>query len=253
MIDTKAPVVTCDPAALDPADETEFGMSTKSDVDHPAPTCDFPDEPISLVDIQSQNNQDTFVINSQALALLESIHGKVAVIAMAGLYRTGKSSMLNWLLGKNRSRGFKVSSTVQRCTRGLWIWGHPIVREDPVTGETLSIVILDTEGLGGLEASQEYDVRLFSLATLLCSKLIYNSVGSIDDKAVSGLSFIANLTQHIQVSVEKVETPKDLSSYFPSFTWIVRDFSLRLVVRHEVVEVAEILNIHELDIFFIYF
>ena len=29
--------------------------------------------------------------------------------------------MLNWLLGQQH--GFKVGPTVERCTRGIWLWG----------------------------------------------------------------------------------------------------------------------------------
>ena len=42
------------------------------------------------------------------------------------------------------------------------------------TGERAWVVALDTEGLGGVEANQTYDARIFSLATLLCSHLVYN-------------------------------------------------------------------------------
>ena len=44
-----------------------------------------------------------------------------------------------------------------------------------------------------------YDTRIFSLATLLCSTLVYNSLGSIDENAINNLSFVANLAQHIKV------------------------------------------------------
>ena len=70
------------------------------------------------------------------------------------------------------------------------------------SGEPCWVVVLDTEGLGGLEADQHYDTRIFSLATLLCSTLVYNSLGSIDEGAISNLSFVANLSQHVRVSDE---------------------------------------------------
>ncbi|RHZ38683.1 hypothetical protein DYB26_015773 [Aphanomyces astaci] len=162
--------------------------------------------------------------------ILQRIDGKIAVIAMAGLYRTGKSSMLNWLLGKQS--GFRVGPTVERCTRGIWLWGRP-QQHTLANGEECWVLMLDTEGLGGLEASAQYDVRIFSLATLLCSKLIYNSQGSVDEKAVNGLSFIANMTKHIRVRAEEGDGQSgggdEISSFFPSFTWVVRDFTLELV------------------------
>lgn len=41
----------------------------------------------------------------------------------AGKYRTGKSFLLNCLLG--RQSGFVVGPTVEPCTKGIWIWGEP--------------------------------------------------------------------------------------------------------------------------------
>jgi len=130
---------------------------------------EFPDEPIAL--LHFDDKEDKLLVNQDALRILQKIDGKIAVMAMAGLYRTGKSSMLNWLLGKQS--GFRVGPTVERCTRGIWLWGRPQKHLLP-NGEDCYVLMLDTEGLGGLEASQQYDVRIFSLATLLCSKLIYN-------------------------------------------------------------------------------
>ena len=79
------------------------------------------------------------------------------------------------------------------------MWGAPR-RATTVTGETLALVFLDTEGLGGLEVDQKYDVQIFALATLLCSHLVYNSLGSIDENTINNLSFVANLSQYIRVN-----------------------------------------------------
>ncbi|KDO26951.1 hypothetical protein SPRG_07664 [Saprolegnia parasitica CBS 223.65] len=189
----------------------------------------FPDEPIALLHFDEK--EDRLQVNEKAMEILQKIEGKISVVAMAGLYRTGKSSMLNWLLG-NQS-GFRVGPTVERCTRGIWLWGRPQKHNLP-NGEPCYVLMLDTEGLGGLEASAQYDVRIFSLATLLCSKLIYNSQGSVDEKAVNGLSFIANMTKHIRIRADASGDDADaageeFSNFFPSFTWVVRDFTLELV------------------------
>ncbi|TMW69572.1 hypothetical protein Poli38472_001728 [Pythium oligandrum] len=198
---------------------------------------DFPEEPIPLITFSE--NEDQLLVNEDAVNILKRIDGKVAVVAMAGLYRTGKSSMLNWLL--DRQAGFRVGPTIERCTRGIWLWGHPQKRQLS-NGEDIWVLMLDTEGLGGLEASQQYDARIFSLATLLCSKLIYNSQGSVDEKAIGGLSFIANLAKHIKVSADPGNRSSIASNanggeddvmqfhqFFPSFLWVVRDFTLELV------------------------
>ena len=67
-------------------------------------------------------------------------------------------------------------------------------------GEKVNLIVLDTEGIGGTRATVEYDTRIFSLAVLLCSTLVYNSLGSIDESAISNLSFVANLPAHPSVA-----------------------------------------------------
>lgn len=61
------------------------------------------------------------------------------VVGIAGPQRTGKSFLANTLL--NRMDGFKIGNTTLPCTKGIWIWGRPIIDGDKAT------VVLDTEGL----------------------------------------------------------------------------------------------------------
>lgn len=154
----------------------------------------------------------------------------MSVLAVCGLYRTGKSSLLNWLCdpevnkefdlqpstnkpsgseaaenagggggGSDGSGGFAVGATVQRCTRGIWLWGRPRAVK-LANGEYGALLVLDTEGLGGLESGAQYDARIFALATLLCSTLTYNSLGTIDEKAIASLSFVAQLAKNIRLT-----------------------------------------------------
>lgn len=60
--------------------------------------------------------------------MIQSLNGKIAVIAVAGLYRTGKSYLLNRML-LNRSDGFGVGSTIEACTKGIWVWGKPLIQK----------------------------------------------------------------------------------------------------------------------------
>ena len=91
---------------------------------------------------------------------------------------------------------------------------------------------MDTEGLGALDEDSNHDVRIFSLAILLSSYFIYNSVGSIDENALQNLNLVVNLTKHIQIKSSGINNedidPQDFARYFPSFMWVVRDFTLQL-------------------------
>ena len=89
-----------------------------------------------------------------------------------------------------------------------------------------------------MDEDNNHDMRIFSLALLLSSYFLYNSTGSIDENALNNLSLVVNLTKHIQFkSHQSIEggqdsnnnDDEDLSEHFPSFMWVVRDFSLQLV------------------------
>ena len=132
----------------------------------------------------------------------------------------------------DRSNGFGVGPTINPCTKGVWMWGKPVQGFTP-DGDPISVIIMDTEGLGALDEDSNHDVRIFSLAILLSSYFLYNSVGSIDENALQNLSLVINLTKHIQIKSSGMsgdETdPEEYAKYFPSFMWVVRDFTLQLV------------------------
>lgn len=130
----------------------------------------------------------------------------------------------------NRSNGFGVGNTVNACTKGLWCWATPI-KGTSADGESVNIIVIDTEGIGALDEDQTHDTRIFTLAILASSCFIYNSTGSIDETALQNLSLVVNLTKHIQIKADNNEdeiNPDDFAHYFPSFYWVVRDFSLQL-------------------------
>jgi len=166
--------------------------------------------------------------------VIRNINGNFGVIAVAGMYRTGKSYLLNRML-LNRQKGFSVGPTVNPCTKGLWIWSKPIygTGED---GKRLPLLLIDTEGFGAFDEDQNHDIRIFTLSILLCSYFVYNSLGSIDENAIQSLSFVINLSKHIHLKNNQgiADTdPEDLANLFPSFLWILRDFSLQLVDENE--------------------
>jgi hypothetical protein len=122
----------------------------------------------------------------------------------------------------------------------LWLWGTP-VRGTTSDGKPVNVLVVDSEGIGGLDEDNNHDMRIFSLALLLSSYFLYNSVGSIDENALSSLSLVVNITKHIQLKSTQtnqnceqeneeelnIETADDpLSDYLPSFLWVVRDFAL---------------------------
>jgi len=66
--------------------------------------------------------------------------------------------------------------------------------------DIFDIYIMDSEGLGGVDKNQNYDTKIFTLAVLLSSFLVFNQVGVIDEAAISNLSLVTALAKNIQVS-----------------------------------------------------
>ncbi|KAG2529524.1 hypothetical protein BBO99_00002368 [Phytophthora kernoviae] len=192
-------------------------------------------EPSAPLPFVTLSDGGSFEIAPEAVTYLQQIRGDIAVVAIAGLYRTGKSYLLNLLLGRDRAEEmFDVGATVNACTKGIWIWGQPVantrLRAFKHLKKDTTIVFMDTEGLGSTQRSQTQDTRIFALALLLSSMFIYNSRGVIDASAIEDLSLVVNLTKYIQAKAhaETVDDGTELSVFFPDFLWVVRDFTLQL-------------------------
>ena len=152
---------------------------------------------------------------------------KIAVISIVGKYRTGKSFLVNRVL-LNRSgkkAGFSVGPTVNPCTKGLWLWRECLKSNE--LEEDVDVLLLDTEGFGGMDENTTHDSRIFLFSLLLSSFFIYNSQGNIDETALNNISLIINLAKDIKISDSSQQ--QDPADFFPSFLWIVRDFALQMV------------------------
>ncbi|XP_060796123.1 guanylate-binding protein 1-like [Neoarius graeffei] len=179
--------------------------------------------PVCLVD----NGPDgKMAVQQGALQILEQIQQPVVVVAVVGLYRTGKSYLMNCLAGQQT--GFALGSTIESKTKGIWMWCVPHPRKP---GHTL--VLLDTEGLGDVDKGDErHDTWIFCLAVLLSSTLVYNSMGTINNDALEKLHYVTELTEHIQVKSVEYSQSTELMHVFPSFIWTVRDFVLELKLKN---------------------
>ncbi|XP_062387476.1 guanylate-binding protein 1-like [Sardina pilchardus] len=179
--------------------------------------------PVCLIENTDQGLQTV----ESSLNLLRRIQQPVVVVAVVGLYRTGKSYLMNRLAGQQS--GFALGSTIESKTKGIWMWcvPHPVKEEH-------TLVLLDTEGLGDVDkVDSKNDIWVFCLAVLLSSTLVYNSRGTIDNQAIEKLHYVTELTSKIQVNCAGAtndEDPEDCEfvRFFPDFVWAVRDFTLEM-------------------------
>ncbi|XP_047728399.1 guanylate-binding protein 1-like [Prionailurus viverrinus] len=185
-----------------------------SEIRMPAPVC--------LI----ENTEGQLMVNQEALEILSATKNPLVVVAIVGLYRTGKSYLMNKLAGKNK--GFSLGSTVQSHTKGIWMWCVPHPKKPDHT-----LVLLDTEGLGDVEkGDNQNDSWIFALAILLSSTFVYNSMGTINQQAMDQLHYVTELSDRIRAKSSPnsngIEDSADFVSFFPDFVWTLRDFSLEL-------------------------
>ena len=62
------------------------------------------------------------------------------------------------------------------------------------------MILIDTEGIDALDANDTHGVRIFTLALLLSSAFLYNSVGAIDETAMQTLSLMARVTESVRAA-----------------------------------------------------
>ncbi|XP_048011465.1 guanylate-binding protein 1-like [Megalobrama amblycephala] len=176
------------------------------------------DKPVCLTDTESDGK---LCVQQSALQILQQIQQPVVVVVVVGLYRTGKSYLMNRLAGQQT--GFALGSTIESKTKGIWMWcvDHP-------TKAGTTLVLLDTEGLGDVDkGDSKHDTKIFSLAVLLSSTLVLNSQGTIDNRAIEELQYVTELTEYIKVKSSDEDTDdSEFVKFFPSFIWAVRDFTL---------------------------
>ncbi|KAK9206602.1 hypothetical protein WN943_016881 [Citrus x changshan-huyou] len=132
-------------------------------------------------------------LSREGLETIRRITNPIAAIAVIGPYRSGKSFLLNQLLSLSCDEGFGVGHMRDTKTKGIWVWGNPVEME--IDGSRTSVFYLDTEGFESIGKSNVYDDRIFALATVMSSVLIYNLPETIREADISRLSFAVELAE----------------------------------------------------------
>ena len=179
--------------------------------------------PINLIEF----NRNNFILNEKALNILNSINEDLIIISIVGKARTGKSYLMNLLLNYNNiqypGKGFQISSRLNSCTKGIWLWNTP--RDSPIYPNS-KIIFIDSEGTNSTDISTKtYDSKIFALIVLISSLFIYNTYGNIDERSIADLALAAHLSNTIATNTidDKDIIINELS---PKFIWVLRDFIL---------------------------
>ena len=99
--------------------------------------------------------------------MIRKIEKPIAVLAITGPHRTGKSYILSRMLGKGDA--FAFGNTFDPKTLGVWIGTSVVDCGDHV------ILLLDTEGIKSFDAEGDDDVKILVFSLLASSYFIYNS------------------------------------------------------------------------------
>ncbi|XP_021303506.1 guanylate-binding protein 4 isoform X1 [Sorghum bicolor] len=162
-------------------------------------------------------------LSEQGLEAIRRIETPIAVVGVIGPYRSGKSFLLNQLLSLSCDKGFGVGHMRDTKTKGIWIWGTPV--EMDVDGSKVSVLYLDTEGFESVGKSNVYDDRIFALATVLSSVLIYNLPETVREADISRLSFAVEIAEEFYGRFVSRVKGQDVAFEPAKLLWLIqRDF-----------------------------
>ena len=157
-------------------------------------------------------NNHTLKLVDDAIELLHSINKPLAILSICGLHRSGKSYRA---LGSPGA--FKLGHSMQACTRGIWMATTVLECKDYAT------ILLDTEGIDAVGASETMAMSLLTLTTLLSSFLIYNSKKVPQKVDLDKMRCFSQLSASLLAQCGELLSVDTKKAFFPHFLWLLRD------------------------------
>eukprot|EP00928_Gymnodinium_smaydae_P033111 TRINITY_DN23809_c1_g3_i1.p1 TRINITY_DN23809_c1_g3~~TRINITY_DN23809_c1_g3_i1.p1 ORF type:complete len:704 (+),score=91.90 TRINITY_DN23809_c1_g3_i1:26-2137(+) len=115
-------------------------------------------------------------LQESGLQYLSTLVAPVHIVPILGIYRSGKSMLLNHVSG---CRCFAAAAGDQTVTRGIFMCAEPLPDEG-------TVVWMDTEGLFSSEDSaSKLGPRISTLALLMSSAVMLNTMHTYDDRWVN--------------------------------------------------------------------
>lgn len=143
--------------------------------------------PVTLLDIGPQETKvdgeatEGLQLDEKGLQYISQLQSPLYLVPMIGVYRGGKSLLMNRLMGKSApyQGGFGVGHGQTTFTRGIQVCAEEVAGLG-------TVVWMDTEGLFSKEdARSAYGPKIFSLALLFSSAVLLNSVKVLNDQFFS--------------------------------------------------------------------
>jgi hypothetical protein len=179
---------------------------------------------------------------------------KVAIISIAGVFRNGKSYLMNffpqylaarmksdaaiepqadeqalqtlimhdnhpWLRDTCPNTGFTFNNGQKRVTIGLDIWPRAfLIRHG---NEDLAVVLIDSQGLFDKKENLDMNSHLFTLVSLISSSLILNEEKKLNSEKIAKLT---NFLQYASYSPDGTHG-ENSTKMFQRMTYVLRDFN----------------------------
>ncbi|XP_070548075.1 guanylate-binding protein 2-like [Ptychodera flava] len=186
--------------------------------------------------VKGGSTRSKLVVCEDALEILRSIDGPICPIAVTGPARTGKSYIASQLIEPRPiDCVFTTSNKMKASTMGIWMCTE-VFKKTLENGTEVTVIVLDTEGLGAYDAYKSNDMQLFALMCLLSSLLVYNCRGVMSAEDIKQLSLVGTLDKVLQGSKEgggSKSLATDFINFFPNFMWLIRDVTLEFTITRK--------------------
>lgn len=191
----------------------------------------------------------TYTIVPEAKAILEDLTDPFVVVGLFGPMRAGKSWLASRLLQRLDDLferipdpRFPTSSEVEACTKGIWLGVQNAslrrtIVDDTMPGPprrrtiTAKLLLLDAEGTEDCKSDSQHARLLCVFIVLASSLVIYNYPKLIQQEALTKLAITLRQAHNLAAANLPNATTNNQNPWraeFPSFLWLVRDFTLRL-------------------------
>ncbi|XP_015786522.1 atlastin-3 [Tetranychus urticae] len=190
--------------------------------------------PVQIVQIvKTESGGHQLKLDTEALSsilLQDKVKDKpVAVVSIAGTFRTGKSFLLNffiryfsrqgesdWLDDEDVPlKGFSWRSGPDRETTGILMWSEPFIIEKD--GKEIAVLLMDTQGTFDGRHTTRDSATVFALSTMTSSIQIFNIMLNLQE---DNLQFLELFTEYGKLALEASPDVKP----FQKLMFLVRDW-----------------------------